>query len=46
MKRLPRARQIDPRREIPAVRTLTVLAWNLLGDALRDIWDPKLRVGR
>jgi peptide/nickel transport system permease protein len=26
--------------------TLTVLAWNLLGDALRDIWDPKLRVGR
>lgn len=23
--------------------TITVLAWNLLGDALRDIWDPRLR---
>lgn len=23
--------------------TITVLAWNLLGDALRDVWDPRLR---
>ena len=23
--------------------TLTVLSFNLLGDALRDTWDPKLR---
>jgi peptide/nickel transport system permease protein len=22
---------------------LTVMGWNLLGDALRDVWDPKLR---
>lgn len=22
---------------------LTVMGWNLLGDALRDIWDPRLR---
>ncbi len=25
--------------------TATVLAWNLLGDALRDVWDPRLRGG-
>lgn len=24
---------------------LTVMGWNLLGDALRDVWDPRLRVG-
>jgi len=24
---------------------LTVMGWNLLGDALRDIWDPRLRTG-
>jgi len=23
--------------------TVTVLAWNLLGDAIRDVWDPRLR---
>ncbi len=23
--------------------SLAVLAWNLLGDALRDVWDPRLR---
>ena len=23
--------------------TLTVLAFNLFGDALRDTWDPRLR---
>ena len=23
--------------------SIAVLAWNLLGDALRDIWDPRLR---
>jgi peptide/nickel transport system permease protein len=22
---------------------LTVMGWNLLGDALRDVWDPRLR---
>jgi len=26
--------------------TLFVLAWNLVGDAVRDIMDPKLRGGR
>lgn len=25
---------------------LTVMGWNLLGDALRDAWDPRLRTGR
>ncbi len=25
--------------------SLTVLGWNLLGDALRDVWDPRLRGG-
>lgn len=25
--------------------SLAVLGWNLLGDALRDIWDPRLRQG-
>lgn len=24
---------------------LTVMGWNLLGDALRDVWDPRLRSG-
>jgi peptide/nickel transport system permease protein len=24
---------------------LTVLGWNLLGDALRDVWDPRFRTG-
>ena len=24
---------------------LTVMGWNLLGDALRDVWDPRMRVG-
>jgi ABC-type dipeptide/oligopeptide/nickel transport system permease subunit len=24
---------------------LTVMGWNLLGDALRDAWDPRLRAG-
>jgi peptide/nickel transport system permease protein len=23
--------------------TLAVLGWNLLGDAVRDVWDPRLR---
>ena len=23
--------------------SLAVLAFNLLGDALRDVWDPRLR---
>jgi ABC-type dipeptide/oligopeptide/nickel transport system permease subunit len=23
--------------------TVSVLAWNFLGDALRDLWDPRLR---
>ena len=23
--------------------TLVVLGFNLLGDALRDVWDPRLR---
>ena len=23
--------------------SIAVLAWNLFGDALRDIWDPRLR---
>jgi peptide/nickel transport system permease protein len=23
----------------------TVLGWNLLGDALRDAWDPRFRTG-
>lgn len=27
-----------------AAITLTILAFNLLGDALRDILDPRLRV--
>lgn len=26
--------------------SLAVLGWNLLGDALRDIWDPRLRGAR
>lgn len=25
--------------------TLAVLGWNLLGDGLRDVWDPRLRGG-
>ncbi len=25
---------------------LAVMGWNLLGDALRDIWDPRLRTSR
>lgn len=25
---------------------LTVMGWNLLGDALRDAWDPRLRTSR
>lgn len=28
-----------------AAISLAVLGWNLLGDALRDIWDPRLRGG-
>jgi peptide/nickel transport system permease protein len=24
---------------------LTVMGWNLVGDALRDIWDPRYRTG-
>lgn len=26
--------------------TLTVLAWNMFGDTLRDLWDPRLRGSR
>ncbi len=26
--------------------SLVVLGWNLFGDALRDVWDPRLRGGR
>jgi len=26
--------------------SLVVLSFNLLGDALRDVWDPRLRGGR
>jgi ABC-type dipeptide/oligopeptide/nickel transport system permease subunit len=29
-----------------AALSLTVLAFNMLGDALRDILDPRLRQGR
>lgn len=25
--------------------SLAVMSWNLLGDALRDLWDPRLRTG-
>ncbi|MEK7215861.1 MAG: ABC transporter permease, partial [Chloroflexota bacterium] len=25
--------------------SLAVLSWNMLGDTLRDIWDPRLRSG-
>lgn len=29
-----------------ATLSLTVMSFNLLGDALRDVWDPRLRTGR